>query len=87
MRVQRGSECSRTLLIMEVEIYNKAKKIDKEISDLQGCKLLLMKGCNIELLKDGKSSTILTFENDLREQMIKYIEQRVDNLWEKFKEL
>lgn len=27
------------------------------------------------------------FENDLREQMIKYIEQRVDNLWEKFKEL
>lgn len=72
---------------MEVETYNKAKKIDKEISDLQECKLLLMKGCNIELLKDGKSSTILTFENDLREQMIKYIEQRVDNLWEKFKEL
>lgn len=68
---------------MEVEIYNKAKKIYKEISDLQDCKLLLMKGCNIELLKDGKSSTILT----LREQMIKYIEQRVDNLWEKFKEL
>lgn len=46
-----------------------------------------MKGCNIELLKDGKNSTVLTFENDLREQMIKYIEQRVDNLWEKFKEL
>lgn len=72
---------------MEVEIYNKAKKIDKEISDLQDCKLLLMKGCNIELQKDGKSSTILTFENDLREQMIKYIEQRVDNLWKKFEEL
>ncbi len=72
---------------MKVEIYNKAKKIDKEISDFQDCKLLLMKGCNIELLKDGKSSAILTFENDLREQMIKYIEQRVDNLWEKFKEL
>lgn len=72
---------------MEIEIYNKAKKIDREIADLQDCKLLLMKGCNITLLKDGKSSTILTFENNLREQMIKYIEQRVDNLWKNFKEL
>ncbi|MBQ3196533.1 MAG: hypothetical protein IJB63_00245 [Alistipes sp.] len=72
---------------MEIEKYNIAKKIDKEIAELQDCKLLLMKGCNIELLKDGKNSTILTFENDLREQMVKYIEQRVDNLWEKFKKL
>lgn len=72
---------------MDTEIYNKAKKIDKEITELQDCKLLLMKGCNIELLKYGKNSTILTFENDLRAQMIKYIEQRVDNLWKKFKEL
>ena len=46
-----------------------------------------MKGCNIELLQDGKKLTLLTFENDLREQMIKYIEQRVDNLWENFKAL
>jgi hypothetical protein len=29
---------------MEIEIYNKAKKIDKEIAELQDCKLLLMKG-------------------------------------------
>lgn len=72
---------------METEIYNKAKKIDKEISELQDCKLFLMKGCIIELLKDGKNLTVLTFENDLREQMIKYIDQRVDNLWKKFKEL
>ena len=72
---------------MEIEKYNIAKKIDKEIAELQDCKLLLMKGCNIELLKDGKNSTILTFENDLREQMVKYIEQRVENLWEKFKKL
>lgn len=72
---------------MNPETYKRAKKIDKEISDLQECKLLLMKGCNIELLKDGKNSTILTYEKDLREQMIKYIEHRVDNLWEKFKDL
>lgn len=72
---------------METEIYNKAKKIDKEIAELQDCKMLLMKGCNIELLKDGKTSRVLTYENDLREQIIKYIEQRVDNLWEKFKAL
>lgn len=72
---------------METEIYNKAKKIDKEIAELQDCKLLLMKGCNIELLKDGKTSRVLTYENDLREQIINYIEQRVDNLWEKFKAL
>ena len=72
---------------MDVETYNKAKKIDKEIDDLQDCKLLLIKGCNIELLKDGKNSTVLTFENDLRKQMIKYIEQRIDKLLEKFEEL
>ena len=72
---------------MDVETYNKAKKIDKEIDDLQDCKLLLIKGCNIELLKDGKNSTVLTFENDLRKQMIKYIEQRRDKLLEKFEEL
>ena len=72
---------------MDTEIYNKAKKIDKEIADLQDCKLLLMKGCIIDLIKDGKNSTLLTFENYLREQMIKYIEQRVDNLWKKFEEL
>ena len=72
---------------MEIEIYNKAKKIDKEISELQDCKLFLMKGCIIDLIKDGKNLKVLTFENDLREQMIKYIEQRVDNLWKKFKEL
>lgn len=72
---------------MEIEIYNKAKKIDKEIAELQDCKLFLMKGCIIDLIKDGKNLKVLTFENDLREQMIKYIEQRVDNLWKKFKEL
>jgi hypothetical protein len=72
---------------METEIYNKAKKIEKEIAELQDCKLLLMKGCNIELRQDGRNFIALTFENDLREQMIKYIEQRVDNLWENFKKL
>ena len=72
---------------MEIEIYNKAKKIDKEIAKLQDCKLFLMKGCIINLIKDDQNLKVLTFENDLREQMIKYIEQRVDNLWKKFKEL
>ena len=72
---------------MDVEKYNTAKKIDKEIAELQDCKLLLLKDCYITLIKDSKESKTLTFENDLREQMIKYIEQRVDNLWKEFKEL